>query len=464
MPQPDSIVVENASKCYRLYDSTRDRLMQGMRDLLAPVIPAKKNKPFYREHWALRDISFELQPGEAIGILGRNGAGKSTLLQLVAGIIKPTSGVIKREGRITALLELGSGFNPDFTGRENAILNAQIVGLTEEQALDRLDDIASFADIGDFLDRPVKTYSSGMMMRLAFAVQTATDPKILIVDEALSVGDAFFQQKCVARIRQLLDQGLSLLLVSHDPNTIRQLCQRALLLKEGRMLAVGTAREVADRYMSVDMAERNEVAGVASYGERAAPLKKLDQESVESALIKERYEPWFLSRKVNLETFEKLAAFDRVGNGKAKFFNVQIVREGQVVNEVEFNELLTVRLMVSMETELSELNVAFQVRNPQGTGLAHFDTRLTGDIKNKYRGGGLYAFDWHVKLPLMTGHYSLRAVLSHPPREAGGDWEYLDSISCAYIFFVHPIPDLPFGAYLALPATLNISSDLPSAP
>ena len=225
------------------------------------------------------------------------------------------------------------------------------------------------------------------------------------------------------------------------------------------MLAVGTAREVADRYMSVDMAERNEVAGVASYGERAAPLKKLDQESVESALIKERYEPWFLSRKVNLETFEKLAAFDRVGNGKAKFFNVQIVREGQVVNEVEFNELLTVRLMVSMETELSELNVAFQVRNPQGTGLAHFDTRLTGDIKNKYRGGGLYAFDWHVKLPLMTGHYSLRAVLSHPPREAGGDWEYLDSISCAYIFFVHPIPDLPFCAYLALPATLNISSD-----
>ncbi|NBS20112.1 MAG: ABC transporter ATP-binding protein, partial [Flavobacteriia bacterium] len=202
-------------------------------------------------------MTFEVSPGESVGILGKNGAGKSTLLQIIAGTLSQTDGVVHTDGRITALLELGSGFNPDFTGRENVLLNAQIMGLSHGQVAEKFDDIVSFADIGDFINHPVKTYSSGMMVRLAFAVQTAFDPKILIVDEALAVGDMFFQSKCIARIKKLIDDGVTLLFVSHDPGTVRQLCNRAVLLENGEMVCFGDAKSVADRYAASQLDERN---------------------------------------------------------------------------------------------------------------------------------------------------------------------------------------------------------------
>jgi lipopolysaccharide transport system ATP-binding protein len=260
LPNRHTIKLQSVSKCYRLFQNPRDRLKQAVIDAIFRIFRITLNFKYYREHWALRDISFELKPGEAVGILGRNGAGKSTLLQIIAGTLLPTSGTIEAAGRITALLELGSGFNPEFTGRENVYLNAQILGMSKEDASSRFEEIAKFADIADFIDQPVKLYSSGMVMRLAFAVQTALDPDILIVDEALSVGDARFQEKCYRKIRSLREKGTTILFVSHDLNSVTSFCDRALIIDQGRLICSGHPRDVSKVYLAHLYSERSVTA------------------------------------------------------------------------------------------------------------------------------------------------------------------------------------------------------------
>jgi lipopolysaccharide transport system ATP-binding protein len=218
------ISVRNVSKCYRVFDSQRSRLLHA-------VWP--KHTKGMQEVWALKDINLEIKRGEAVAIIGRNGGGKSTLLEILTGTLTPTTGVSKVNGRVSALLELGSGFNPEYTGRANVILNGLLLGLSREDILSRFSEIEAFAEIGDAIDRPVKTYSSGMMMRLAFAVQVLCDPDILIIDEALSVGDFFFRQKCFSHIQSMLDKGVTLLFVTHDMNTVANLCERVIFLKKG---------------------------------------------------------------------------------------------------------------------------------------------------------------------------------------------------------------------------------------
>jgi len=245
-----AIKVENLSKCYQIYDQPRDRLKQF-------VLPRFKrfagrhSKQYFREFWALKDVSFEVKKGETVGIIGRNGSGKSTLLQLICGTLNPTCGDIETKGRIAALLELGSGFNPEFTGRENVYMNAAVIGLSKEETDARFDDIATFADIGDFIDQPVKSYSSGMVVRLAFAVAINVDPEILIVDEALSVGDELFQRKCFSRIEAISKQGATILFVSHSGGTIVELCDRAVLMDAGEKLAVGLPKQIVGRYQKL---------------------------------------------------------------------------------------------------------------------------------------------------------------------------------------------------------------------
>jgi lipopolysaccharide transport system ATP-binding protein len=214
------------------------------------------------ETWALRDVTFNVARGEAVGIVGRNGGGKSTLLEIITGTLQPTSGSVRVNGSVAALLELGSGFNPEFTGRENVFLNGLLQGLSRAEVEHRFDEIAGFADIGDVLDQPVKYYSSGMLVRLAFAVQVALAPDILIVDEALSVGDYFFQQKCFGRLRQMRDKGLTLLFVSHDTGTVRNICSKALYLQKGNQQFFGDSKTAIRRYLSEDMA--SEVVATAN--------------------------------------------------------------------------------------------------------------------------------------------------------------------------------------------------------
>lgn len=245
-----AIRVQNLSKQYPIYENPRDRLKQFILPRLRRLAGSSQ-KQYYREFWALQDISFEVKKGETVGIIGRNGSGKSTLLQIICGTLSPTSGTVETNGRIAALLELGSGFNPNFTGRENVYMNGALLGLSREEIDEKFDDIAAFADIGDFIEQPVKTYSSGMLVRLAFAVQSQIDPDILIVDEALAVGDAKFQAKCFERLRRLKENGTSILLVTHSSEQIVKYCSTAFLLNDGHPIDSGEPRRVVNRYMDL---------------------------------------------------------------------------------------------------------------------------------------------------------------------------------------------------------------------
>ena len=242
-----AISVSNLGKCYHIYDASSDRLKQFVLPRLQRLI-GRPPRPYFRSFWALKDLSFEVRKGETIGIIGRNGSGKSTLLQILAGTLTPTNGEVNTNGRIAALLELGSGFNQEFTGRENVLLNGQILGLSPEEIEARYEQIVEFSEIGEFIDQPVKTYSSGMFVRLAFAVQAHIDASIVIIDEALAVGDIFFRQKCYARLEQLKQSGAAILLVSHSMPDIEQYCERAILLDHGAPLFIGTSVEAAKHY------------------------------------------------------------------------------------------------------------------------------------------------------------------------------------------------------------------------
>ena len=239
MAEPITIRAEKLSKCYRVYSSPRARLAQGL---------WRGRRTFYEPFWALKDVSFQLEAGHTMGVVGRNGSGKSTLLQLLCGTLTPTSGTMSIEGRVAALLELGSGFNPEFTGLENIYLNAALLGLSQDETDSNLDAILAFADIGNFVHQPVKTYSSGMALRLAFAVQANIQPDVLVVDEALAVGDEFFQRKCFKHLENLKENGTSILLVTHNCGQILQHCDKAMLLHKGQLEFLGRPKSITTIY------------------------------------------------------------------------------------------------------------------------------------------------------------------------------------------------------------------------
>lgn len=251
-----AIRIENVDKCFQVYESPARRLKQ----FVMPKIDRKLGKEariYHQDFWALKDVSFNLPRGQTMGIVGQNGSGKSTLLQIIAGTLTPTAGNVAVNGRVAALLELGAGFNSDFTGLENVYLNASLLGLSKEETENKLDDILSFADIGDFINSPVRSYSSGMLVRLAFAVQAQIDPEILIVDEALAVGDAKFQAKCFSRLKRLKQDGTSILFVSHATEQIVTHCDSALLLDHGVVQVQGSPNDVVNRYLDVLFGKKN---------------------------------------------------------------------------------------------------------------------------------------------------------------------------------------------------------------
>jgi len=255
MSSETSISVTALSKSFPVYEKPHHRLLQ--------MLSARSAKHrWFREFHALKNINFEIHKGETVGIVGRNGSGKSTLLQLLCGTLTPSAGTIEVNGRIAALLELGAGFNPDFTGRENVFLNGTVLGLTRREIEDRFDEITAFADIGEFIDQPVKSYSSGMYVRLAFAVAIHVQPDILVVDEALSVGDEAFQRKCFARIEKIRDDGATVLFVSHAASTVIELCNRAIMLDHGEILSIGTPKAVVSRYQKMLYAPADRVASI----------------------------------------------------------------------------------------------------------------------------------------------------------------------------------------------------------
>ncbi|RRD63979.1 ABC transporter ATP-binding protein [Comamonadaceae bacterium OH2310_COT-174] len=358
------IKVECLSKCYQIYDQPRDRLKQFLLPRLQRMTWLQP-KQYYREFWALKDISFNIKRGEAVGIVGRNGSGKSTLLQLICATLSPTQGAVETHGRIAALLELGSGFNPEFTGRENIYLNGAILGINKEQLDDRFYDIVKFADIGDHLDQPVKTYSSGMFVRLAFAVQMHIEPDILIIDEALSVGDQFFQAKCYAAIRSMMDNGTTVLFVSHSAATVKALCPRALLLSHGELIVDGPASRVLDRYFVLGSEEANAASSTPSAlsavksDEDAAIISPAASMSPTNAVFVSNLQPPFERRISN-----------RVGTAQARFVECRVIVNGEETLAVETGATLRVQAVLDVYEDCShEGEVGLVVATTEGVEL-----------------------------------------------------------------------------------------------
>jgi len=364
--------VRNVSKCFEMYEKPVHRLYQ--------TLCAGKRK-FYKEFWALKDISFDLHRGECIGIIGRNGAGKSTLLQIITGTLAPTSGSVSVKGRIAALLELGSGFNPEFTGRENVYLNASILGLTKEEIDARYDDILAFADIGEFINQPVKSYSSGMAVRLAFAVIAHVDADVLIVDEALSVGDAFFQQKCMKFINDF-KANHTILFVSHDTGAVVNLCTSAILLEGGAVKYCGVPKDVAKAYLkslfSVDSKSESSDRTNADLTDSEHSNEVETADSREERDVRDH-----IMRQMGLQNQIEVFDFCRkesnvLGNGGARFVKAELRDDkGQRIDCLWGNDIVELKIWILAEKDIFAPIVGFHIKDRLGQELLGDNTYLS---------------------------------------------------------------------------------------
>src|SRR6266478_4425533 len=325
------ICAEKISKCFRMYRHPSDHLKE-----LLSFGERQYHEPF----WAVKDVDVQAERGCCLGIIGENGSGKSTLLRMIAGVLRPTAGSITVDGRVSALLELGAGFNPHFTGRENIFLNASILGFSDAQTRQRIPAIEKFAEIGEFVDRPVRTYSSGMFVRLAFAVAIHMDPDILIIDEALSVGDLFFQQRCIRRIQQLKHQGVTIAFVSHDLEAVRSLADRTIWMDHGRVHLAGKTDDVVAKYLAAMVTRgRKEIMEEEAIGKPllSSPDLELSEEALERI-------PKFLEHVPYVD--------HRYGNGKARILGIGIYgREGDATASAAQGDRICVRISVEFQND-----------------------------------------------------------------------------------------------------------------
>lgn len=388
-----AIQVEGVSKHYAIYDQPRDRLKQFIVPRIQRLV-GRAPRQYYRDFTALQDVSFTMRRGETIGIIGRNGSGKSTLLQIICGTLTPSTGEVRVNGRIAALLELGSGFNPEFSGRENVFLNGAILGLTREEMEARFDEIAAFADIGDFLDQPVKNYSSGMQVRLAFAVSVCVEPDILVVDEALAVGDEAFQRKCFARIERIKEDGGTILFVNHGAQAVIQLSDRAILLDRGEVLCAGRPKFVVNQYQRLlnvsageydrlrsqiiaaadeERAREIEVEGEGG-GEGASPKSSDDTTSLSaepvtrqpSSVTEEGYDPSLTA-----------SAVTRLEERGAKITDVRITTlNGAQVNLLQLGKRYRLQYEVEFVQGALQVGAGFGMRTVAGLMVAGASTFL----------------------------------------------------------------------------------------
>ena len=338
--------------------------------------PAHSSSPYYKDFYALKDVSFEVKKGEAVGIIGRNGSGKSTLLQLIAGTLTPSSGSIKVNGRVAALLELGSGFNPEFSGRENVYLNASVLGLTKEEIDARFNEIAAFADIGDFIEQPVKTYSSGMTMRLAFAVIAHVDADVLIVDEALAVGDVFFVQKCMRFIRQFQQKG-TLLLVTHDTSAVQSLCQNAVWLHHGDCRGQGTSKTITESYLEASYAEHQ---GVKFFADKESLQLSVETAKKTEVIVDQRAA--FINKsnlRNDLQIFEFNPSSSGFGAGGAEVKLVRLL-DACTGGELSYGiggEQVILEVIVRAKIQLEKPIIGFFLKNSLGQILFGDNTYIS---------------------------------------------------------------------------------------
>lgn len=412
-----AIRVKGLSKCYQIYDTPGDRLKQFIIPRVQRMV-WKQPKQYYKEFWALKEVSFEVKKGETVGIIGRNGSGKSTLLQMICGTLNPTGGSIQTNGRVAALLELGSGFNPEFTGRENVYMNAAVLGLSNEEIDARFDNIASFADIGQFIEQPVKIYSSGMFVRLAFAVIAHVDADILVIDEALAVGDAIFTQKCMRYIRDFQKRG-TLLFVSHDMGAVQNLCETGIWLDQGVTKMIGASKEIAEEYLQYTLQEAYGNAAKLSTIKNEKKTKDAESNAKEVKGDLVQQERYVVSHFVDYE--EKLTVQDNLSDAKgwqtgvADLLSIQLSRLGGLAEEVfSGGEQVRVTIRAIAHQELPCPIIGFTVRDRLGQEIFGENTLPFTDLNpvSVKAGQKLFA-EFVFCLPMLpNGEYALMASIA----------------------------------------------------
>jgi lipopolysaccharide transport system ATP-binding protein len=407
-----AIRVQNLSKCYQIYDTPRDRLKQFVAPRMQRLA-GHTPRQYFREFWALKDVSFEIKKGETVGIIGRNGSGKSTLLQMICGTLNPTSGSIQTNGRIAALLELGSGFNPEFTGRENVYMNAAVLGLSNEEIDTRFDDIVAFADIGGFIEQPVKTYSSGMMVRLAFAVIAHVDADILVVDEALAVGDAFFTQKCMRFLRAFMKTG-TVLFVSHDTSSVKNLCNNAIWLEKGKVLQEGGPKDVCELYLQAFYEAQQ---GKSS----TTKLKAIKNQDTTRPLKDQRLE--FINAS-NLRNDLQIFKFDpeavSFGKGGAQIASTEFLdKEGSPLAWVVGGEQVTLRVHAIAHEPLGAPIIGFTIKDRLGQALFGDNTYLSYRDEPLFcEAGNEIQAEFTFLMPILpAGNYSVNVAIANGTQE-----------------------------------------------
>ena len=460
-----AIKVEGLSKCYQIYEHPRDRLKQFVLPKLNNLL-GKPGHNYYKEFWALNNVSFEVKKGETVGIIGRNGSGKSTLLQLICGTLNPTGGSITTNGRIAALLELGSGFNPEFTGRENVYMSCALLGLSQQEVESKFDDIAAFADIGDHLDQPVKTYSSGMFVRLAFAVNVISSPDIMVVDEALAVGDMNFQAKCMTALTRFQEHGGTVLFVSHDVGSIKSLCRQAVYLEHGQVMGVGPAPDIAEHYVRLMREEMSEdirkFARVSSEFnknrniETASSDADSDNSKSASDLTGDNnYSDQPFKRSVE---FDRRVATMRYGSGGVRITYAELLDlEGNQLQIVCFNQ--EVRVVIYVEAECQKkISVGFKILDEKRISITGCAFAQVGHNALSVNNNDCYRVEYRLCLPLQEGVYSLVTQVTEPNHK-GQPADFLDVVNNAVIFKVEKWSLASIWSKVHLFPRLSISSN-----
>lgn len=409
-----AIKVEGLSKVYKIFDKPIDRLKESLNPF---------HKRYSKDFYALNGLSFEIKKGETVGIIGKNGAGKSTLLKLITGVLTPSCGEVKVNGRIASLLELGAGFNPEMTGIENVYMNGMLMGCEKHEMDQRLSSIIDFADIGDFINQPVKMYSSGMFARLAFAVNAFVEPDILIVDEALSVGDVAFQAKCITRMRQMIQSGVTVLFVTHDMSIVKSFCKKCIYLNEGSLKIEGPAEEIADVYLRESRDEMNQVNNAKNRSDFYNYFSK----------IKDKDE---MSFKIDKD-FEQRVKLFRQGNGNAKILGLAVIdMDGKILSNIDFNQQVIIRIYIKFYQK-EKIGVGYHIRDDKNEEIIGSDLTLESDRLISGNENDQYIVDFITRVPLTEGKYNMTIVLSSPIDKEGNAAIFVDLIENAYFFNVY---------------------------
>lgn len=429
----NAVEFQGVSKSYAIYEKPGDRLTE-----LLSLNRLKRHKDF----WALRDISFEVRRGETFCIVGENGSGKSTLLQMVAGILQPTTGTAAVNGRVSALLELGAGFNPEFSGRDNVYLNGSILGLSTRQIDDRYKEIESFAEIGEFINQPVKTYSSGMVVRLAFAVAINVDPEILLVDEALAVGDIYFRQRCMRKVHELRARGITILFVSHAVSDVKAIGDRVLWLDHGRLVDIGEPDKVIAKYLAA-MTEKDSSYLLHHAADEAARVGSAPSRA-----------PEIIDTIPNVD--------HRFGDGRAEILGIGVFDEhGQPLRLLDPNSRIIVRISARAKADLPLPMIGFMLRNQLGMDFSGTNTAREGHELPPMQAGDIVTVDFHLELPELYP-----ASFSFSPAVADGTlhgYAMCDWIDNAIALQMSRTSDEVYG-YMHLPCRVEVNARIAAAP